>query len=237
MTIKLYEILEKFIVKEINKDLIINIFEGEKPYLLTAPHSCISKSSDLTCDSNSDILTEYLAKKLGYYAIINYTPRKNIDMNRPMARSKGFRQLIPYYLITITNKFNKIPILYDIHTFEDYYKWGKGHKFDVILFEFSFISGLRKNLIRKLFLDFWKSRDYTVGTVIGAENCEDYICYNDRTIKKCKCNDIVDYHKYLAHPYLIEFNESFITNPQFKTDVIDFFLLLETEIEKKRKSL
>ncbi|GAH04921.1 unnamed protein product, partial [marine sediment metagenome] len=167
-----------------------------------------------------------------YYALVNYKYRRSLDMNRPIARNELFRQFIPYYLTQLRKTYKKIPLLYDIHSFSKDYEWIRGEKYDVVVFLFSF----SKRLLIDLFLEFWTQRGYTTTLVYGAENCDAPQCFGTRRVrrKECRCNDIVVAHKDRAYSFLFEFQESIIKKKQFLEDAVDFFQLLENEVEKRR---
>jgi len=107
-------------------ELEIFLTDGNKPILLTVPHGyCVD---DITgyrhCDINAFNFARRITKKWKFYAIQNRTFRyikkgsKGIyDMNRIHSRGTDFRLTIDTYLDSLRKKYNVVPLLYDIHTF------------------------------------------------------------------------------------------------------------------------
>lgn len=217
------ELRQGFIVPSLDEHLDINIFDGTKPYLLISSHSCEGQCRilDRGCDLYTDLLVEYLAKRLGYYALVNYKYRLFVDMNRPTAHKELFRQFIPYYLTRLRKTYKKIPLLYDIHSFPEKYEWVEKEKHETVVFLFSF----SKKMVIDLFLKFWIQRGYATTFVYGGEDCDG---------RKRACNDITVSHQDVAYPFLFEFREEVIKKREFLEDAVTFFQLLETEIEKRR---
>lgn len=198
--------------------------------IITAPHAC-PVTVDPSCDALSGKAARDLSDNLGGALFVNSgTLRRDVDMNRPVARSTDWRKSVRGELEGLLDEGRK-PILLDVHSYSTEDLSGSSREwddFDIVFLVHPFntsdpgnVSFLREVGRRS------EGKSVKVGFFAGAQCCFGFDlrrgCTGVTPVSE-GCNDIVSTADYLgADAFLIEFNQRSLRDPSFEKKLDGIF--------------